>query len=144
MWMGLLKLIPGVSSLLQWGGNFLLKAYDSKLQAQGTHEAKVTELAIREMQLDETEARLNAQSKSQIRGNFWAPENLFAYLIAIPYWFKAVTIDNVIGSFYNFGFSTPALKGDTAKAMMMIMTFWLGARAVQSVASIIGAAFGRR
>lgn len=139
-----LALIPGISSLLTWAGNIGIKLYDAKLTAIGSHEAKIVELAAREMAVDETEARLNAQEKANILGKWYAPENLFAYFVAFPYWFKAITVDNVLGSVFDIGWSTPALHGETAKIMGMIMVFWFGKRSLTSVASIIGAAFGKR
>lgn len=139
----LLKLIPGISSLLQWAGNIGIKLYSAKLAAEGAHDAKVVELAARELQLDEMEARLNAQSKSEIRHIWWAPENLFGY-IAVTYWLKVITFDIVLGSIFDIGWSTPFLQGNTAVGMNMIMTFWLGKRGVENVASILGAAFGKR
>lgn len=146
LWTFLLKLaplIPGVSSLLQKAGDIALSAYGQKLTASGAHEAKVVELAARELAVQQDEARLNAQAKTEIRHIWYAPENLMFYLVALPYWFKAITMDNVIGSIFELGWSTPGLKGDTGRAMMMVMAFWFGTRAIQSVASIIGAAFGK-
>lgn len=143
MWLKLLQLIPGISSLIQWAGNIAINLYSAKLSATGAHEAKVVELAARELQLDDTEARLNAQAKSQIRDKWYAPENLMFYCVALPYWFKAVTVDNVIGSIWELGLSTPVLHGDTATAMTMVMVFWFGKRGVENVASILSAAFGK-
>lgn len=142
MW--LLKFIPGVSQLLEWIGNTGVKLYSAKLSAEGAHENKVAELALREIQLDETEARLNAQAKSEIRGRWYAPENMMFYFVALPYYFKAITLDNVLGSIWEMGWTTPGLKGDTATAMAMIMAFWFGQRAITSVASVIAGAFGKK
>lgn len=142
MW--LLKLIPGVSYILEWIGNTGIKLYSAKLQADGAHENKVTELALREIQLDETEARLNKESKTEIRGRWYAPENLMFYFVAFPYWFIAITVDYVLAPLFEWEHITLPLKGDTAKAMMMIMAFWFGQRAITSVASVIAGAFGKK
>lgn len=138
-----LSALPVVGTIIQSLGNLGVKLYDAKLQAAGSHEAKVAELAKREMDSDDREAALNQQEKANILGRWYAPENLFVYFIAFPYWFKAVTVDNVLGSIWDLGLSTPALGGDTAKIMMMIMVFWFGKRSLTSVASIIAGAFKR-
>lgn len=138
-----LKLLPGVSSFLQWAGNIGIQLYSSKLAAEGAHDAKVVELAARELELDQLEARLNAQAKTEIRHIWYAPENLFGY-IAISYWAKVITFDIVLGSIFDLGWNTPFLEGSTAVGMNMIMTFWLGKRGIENVASIISAAFGKR
>src|SRR6266403_116852 len=140
--LSLLRFIPGISRLLQWAGNIGIKLYSAKLAADGAHEAKVVELAARELQLDETEARLNAQAKSEIRHIWYAPENLFGY-IGVAYWGKVIFIDYVIISLihdltgFDLSFVTLPLKGSTATAMTMIMTFWLGKRGIENVATIL-------
>lgn len=138
MWGTLLSFLSGPFVKLALG------AYTKKLESTGLHEEKVLELASRTLQLDALEARLNAQAKRDILGRWYAPENLFAYFIAFPYWFKAVTMDNVIGSIWELGWATPALHGATAEIMMMIMVFWFGKRSITSVAQIIAEAFGKR
>jgi len=138
MWATLVSIITG--PLLKTA----LGAYVEKLKASGQHENKVVELAARTLELDAQEARLNADTKRNILGHWYAPENLFAYFIAFPYWFKAVTVDNVIGSIWELGWSTPALQGATAEIMMMVMVFWFGKRSITTVATILASAFGKR
>lgn len=138
MWKWLLSFITGpiLSGALQ--------AYTLKLQANGQHDNKVVELAAKEMELDAGEARLNAQTKANILGRWYAPENLFAYAIAFPYWFTVITLDFLIFPALGIEHATAPLRGDTALIMSMIMTFWFGKRAITSVASIIAGAFGKR
>lgn len=138
MWPALLRIVTGPLFGL------LLQGYTEKLKASGQHDNKVVELAARQMELDMQEARLNVDRKAQILGYWYAPENLFAYLIAFPYWFKSVTVDNVIGSIWSYGWATPHLQGQTAEIMMMIMVFWFGKRTINTVATIIASAFGKR
>lgn len=138
-----LSSLPLIGSILSAISNFGLKMYDAKLAADGARDAKVVELGARQIQLDALEARLNAQAKSEIRHIWWAPENLFAY-IAVTYYLKVITVDNVLGSVFDLGWHTPFLTGATNDAMNMIMVFWLGKRGVENVASIISAVFGRR
>lgn len=136
--------LPVIGSIINALGNFGVKLYNAKLAAEGSHEAKEVEVVARAIQLDALEARLNAQAKSEIRHIWYAPENILFYFVALPYWFKAVTVDNVIGSIWDIGWSTPILHGDTAEAMTMIMVFWFGKRGIENVATVLGAAFGRR
>jgi len=142
MW--LLSFIPGISTLLQYLGNTADKLYDAKLAAEGSHEAKSADLLARELRLDEVEARLNAQAKAEIRGRWYAPENLMFYFVALPYWFKAITVDNVLSQIFDLGWTTPHLQGATAQTMTLVMAFWFGQRGVQNVAAIIAQAFGKR
>lgn len=124
--------------------NLLLKGYVEKLKADGQHDNKVVELAGKQMELDIQEARLNNDRKRDILGVWYAPENLFAYFIAFPYWFVVITLDFLVFPALDIDHATAPLKGETAVVMGMIMTFWLGKRAITSVASIIAQAFGRR
>lgn len=121
-----------------------LDAYKLKLDSTNNHEAKTLELATKALELDALEARLNGERKRDILGYWYAPENLFAYFIAFPYWFTTITLDFLIFPALNIEHATMPLKGETAVIMGMIMTFWFGKRAVMGVAQIIGAAFGKR
>lgn len=137
---------------IKWAISFLsgpiikagLDLYGKKLEAQGSHEAKTLELAARTLELDALEARLNNDRKSNILGHWHAPENLFAYLIAFPYWFTVITLDFLVFPALGIDHATGALKGETAAIMAMIMTFWFGKRTINTVASIIAQAFGKR
>lgn len=121
-----------------------LGAYTEKLKAEGHHDAKVVELAKREMELDGQEMRLNADRKRDILGKWHAPENLFAYLIAFPYWFTVITLDFLVFPALGIDHATAPLKGETAAVMAMIMAFWFGKRTFTTIASVIAQAFGRR
>lgn len=121
-----------------------LGLYKEKLAGTNNHEKIVENLAIRSMELDQREARLNNDRKSDINGKWYVPENLFAYTIALPYWFTAITMDFLVFPALGIEHATNPLKGDTAVAMTMIMTFWLGKRALTGVASIIAGAFGKK
>lgn len=138
MWPAIVSFISGPFIKLGLG------LYKEKLAGQNNHEKIVESLAIRSMELDQQEARLNNDRKNSILGAWYAPENLFAYFIALPYWFVAITMDYVVFPALDIEHATGALKGDTALAMTMIMTFWLGKRAVTSVATIIAGAFGKK
>lgn len=138
MWASIIGVVTGPFFKL------LLSGYIEKLKASGLHENKVVELASQQMMLDGQEARLNADRKRDILGHWYTPENLFAYFIAFPYWFVVITMDYLVFPALDIKHATLPLQGDTAVVMMMIMTFWLGKRAITTVASIIADAFGRR
>lgn len=138
----LLSKLPLIGSILQALGNFGLQFFNAKLAADGAHDAKVVELAARQIQLDALETRLNSQAKTEIRHIWYAPENLFGY-IAVSYYLKVITFDIVLGSIFDLGWHTDFLTGSTAAAMNMIMVFWLGKRGIENVASIVSAAFGK-
>ena len=122
----------------------LLDGYKARLAAQGDQANREERLAVKAMELDAQEARLNADRKRDIIGHWYAPENLFAYFIAFPYWFTVITLDFLIFPALGIAHATAPLKGETAAIMAMIMTFWFGKRAVTSVAQIIAQAFGKR
>lgn len=139
--LALLKLVPGISQFLQWAGDIGIKLYSAKLSAEGAHEAKTVEIAIRQIALDETEARLNAQAKTEIRGRWYAPENLMFYLIVFPYWFMVITVDYLISPMFGWGHVTLPLRGDTAKVMMIVVAFWFGKRMVGDISTTVAQIF---
>lgn len=141
MWSLLAKLVSStlLGPLIQAG----LSAYSARLNSTDLHEQKTLELAARELDIQGQEARLNAQEKVLILGRWYAIENLLGYIM-VAYYGKAIFFDNVLGSIFDVQWSTPALTGATADAAALIMTFWMGTRGIQTVASIIGAAFGKR
>lgn len=138
MWGTIVGIVTGPLMKLALG------AYVEKLKASGQHENKVVELAAKQMELDGLEARLNNDRKRQILGAWYAPENLFAYFVAFPYWFVAITVDYLVAPAFGIEHVTYPLKGETAATMAMIMAFWLGKRTINTVASVIADAFGKR
>lgn len=138
MWPAIISFITGPFVKLGLG------IYKAKLESTNNHEKLVEDLAIRQLELDQHEARLNNDRKRDILGHWYAPENLFAYFIAFPYWFQAITLDFIIFPWFDYPHITYPLKGETAVVMAMIMTFWLGKRAVNTVVNTIASAFGHR
>lgn len=138
MWKWLGSLITG--KLLQGA----LDAYRIKKEFDNSHEQREVELTTRSLELDAIEARLNNDRKANILDKWHAPENLFAYFIAFPYWFTVITLDFLVFPALGIDHATGALKGETATIMAMIMTFWFGKRTINTVANIIASAFGKR
>lgn len=135
-WLVSTALGPILNTLISWR--------KTELEAKGSHEKIAESLTLRSMELDQQEARLNNDRKMNINGKWYVPENLFAYAIAFPYWFTAITLDFLVFPAMGIEHATDPLRGETAVIMTMIMTFWFGKRAITSVASIIAGAFGKR
>lgn len=131
----LLQLIPGVKWVLDWLGNFGLKFYNAKLEALGSHEAKVAELAGRELRIQELETRVQGEYKIATIGKWYEPTHLMGWIMVI-YWGKVIVLDIVVGSMLGYPWSTIALRGDTAATMNLITAFWLGKRTLENVTSI--------
>ena len=123
--------------------NTLVKWRQTELAAKGSREKIVENLALRSLELDAQEARLNGERKGQILGKWHAPENLFAYLIAFPYWFTVITLDFLIFPAMGIEHATAPLKGETAAVMAMIMAFWFGKRTIGAIGDIVARVFGR-
>lgn len=138
MWAAIARIVVGpfFDSLVKWR--------KAELEAKGSHEKIEENLAIESLRADQAEARLNNEQKARILGKWYAPENLFVYLIALPYYFVAITMDYLVFPALNISHITLPLRGETAAAMSMIMVFWLGKRTVNTVAQIIADALGKR
>jgi hypothetical protein len=124
--------------------NMLVNWRKAELEAKGSHEAKEENIALRSLELDQMEARLNSDRKNHIDGKWYAIENLFAYAIALPYWFQVITLDFIIFPWVGYDHTTAPLKGETAVVMGMIMAFWFGKRAINTVGNVLTQVFGRR
>lgn len=112
----------------------LIKAYQAKLTATNTSEHIAADLAARELMVQDTEAKVQAQLKIAEIGRWYEPEKLFAYIMVI-YFGKIVLWDKVFG--HITGGTTDAILGDGATWAGMIFTFYLGKRGIENVARII-------
>ncbi len=123
----------------QWLGNLIagpvlgkaVDAYKAKLDSGNTSERLAADLAARELDVQKREAELQTEYKKSIVGTWYAPANLFGYVMVF-HLTKVIIYDNALG----LGF-TYDLKGNTAIWAGMIMVYWLGTRAVDSVMRII-------
>lgn len=138
MWATIVSIITGPLATLG------LNIYKEKLKSLGDQANREERIALKTIELDQQEARLNADRKRDILGKWHAPENLFAYFIAFPYWFTVITLDFLIFPALGIDHATAPLKGETSAIMTMIMTFWFGKRTINTVANIIASAFGKR
>ena len=123
----------------QWLGSLLtgpiingaLKAYETKLKAGNTSETIAANLATRELEVQRREIEVEGEYKRAIIGRWYEPVNLLAYIIVI-FVGKVVVWDTMLG----LG-TTPAVKGDVAEWMGMVMLFLVGKRGFENVARII-------
>ncbi len=112
----------------------LIKAYQAKLTSDNAAEKIAADLAVRELAVQDTEVKAQAQLKIAEIGHWYEPEKLFAYIMVI-YFGKIVLWDKVFG--HITGGSTDAITGDGATWAGMVFTFYLGKRGIENVARII-------
>jgi hypothetical protein len=125
MWTAILSFLGGPIV------NGAIKAYQAKLAAGNTSENIAADLAARELAVQQKEVEVQAQYKTALIGHWYEPVNLLAYII-VAYIGKVVVWDTMLG----LG-TTPAIKGDVAAWMGMVMLFLVGKRGFENVASIL-------
>jgi len=133
MWTWLLSFISG--PLL----GKAVDAYKAKLEAGNSRERMATDLAARELQVQQVEIQAQNQLKVAQIGHAWEPEKLFAYIIVI-YFAKIVLWDKVLGSFVGYTaniFNTDPLTGEAVGWAAMVMAFYFGKRGIENVARIL-------
>ena len=125
MWSALLSFLGGpiVSAAI--------KAYQAKLEAGNTSERIASELAARELSLQQREAELMGDYKRALLGRWYEPTNLFGYIMVI-YFGKIIVWDKVL----KLG-TTDSITGQGAEWAGWIMMFYVGKRAFENVARII-------
>jgi hypothetical protein len=111
--------------------NGAIKAYQAKLAAGNTSENIAAGLAVRELAVQQKEIEVNGDYRRSLIGHWYEPVNLLAYIIVL-YIGKVVVWDTMLG----LG-STPAIKGDVAAWMGMVMLFLVGKRGIENVARIL-------
>lgn len=129
-----------LAMVLGWLGNLLggpfakaaVDAYRAKLGAENTHEKIAADLKAREIDLDQREADLNAQTVRAEQGN-WATRWVRPAWAApfVIYTWKVVVWDKVLGA-WTHG-STDPLTGAVAALMTTIAIAYFGARGLQYV-----------
>jgi hypothetical protein len=130
---------PVIGAILGPIVNGLLTAQKQKLDAAGSHEARVAEIAQAAIALDRREAEVNAQVVLAEQGNWvtrwvrpvWA-------LPFILFTFKVVVYDKMMG----WG-TTPALDPNMWSVFMIMVGAYFGGRSAEKVAGTIAAAFKR-
>ena len=123
----------------QWLGSLLtgpiiagaLRAYESKLAAGNTSEKIASELALRELAVQQRELELQDEMKRALVGRWYEPTNLFGYVMVI-YFGKIIVWDKVL----KLG-TTDIIAGQGAEWAGWIMMFYVGKRAFENVARIL-------
>lgn len=114
--------------------NGALKAYSAKLAAGNTSERIASEIAVRELTVQQREIEVQAALRTAQIGKWYEPEHLFAYIMVV-YFGKIILWDKVFAYWTNG--STDAITGDAAVWAGMVFTFYLGKRGFENVARII-------
>ena len=130
---------PVIGAILSPIINGLLTAQKQKLDAIGSHEARVAELAQQAVALERREAEVNAQVVIAEQGNWmtrWVRPVWAMPFIAFTW--KVVVWDKMLG----WG-STDALDPRMWSVFMLMVGAYYGGRSAEKVATIIAGAFKR-
>lgn len=137
---GKLVTAPIIGAIFKPIADALLTAQKQKLDAAGSHEARVSELAQKALDLDAREAEVNAKVLIAEQGN--AATRWVRPVWAAPFVFwtwKVVVYDLCLG----WG-STPELKGVSAQLCIAISIAYFGGRSAEKVATTIAGAFNKK
>ncbi len=109
--------------------NTLLKGWQAKLDAQTASGVQAADVAKTAM-MAEVQARAEANKVAIIEYGKWYtifPRILIEFSVAL-YFFKVVVWDNVILGGTG---DTPAIHGDVATWMALVISFWFGGAAIK-------------
>jgi len=137
--LGKLMAAPVIGAILGPIVNGLLTAQKQKLDAIGSHEARVAELAQQAMALERREAEVNAQVVIAEQGNWmtrWVRPVWAMPFIAFTW--KVVVWDKMLG----WG-ATDALDPRMWSVFMLMVGAYYGGRSAEKVATTIAGAFKR-
>lgn len=109
----------------------ILEGYKAKLAAGTTQEKIAADLAVKELEVQQTQIQANNQLKIAEIGKWYEPEKLFAYTLWI-YFTKVYLYDAAFG----FG-STDAVHGDVAVWGTWVIGFYFGKRGFENIARIL-------
>jgi hypothetical protein len=109
----------------------VLGAYQKKLDAGNTSERIASDLAMRELQVQQAEIQAQTQLRIAQIGHWYEPEHLAAYIF-VAYLAKVVIYDVMLG----LG-TTDAIRGNVGDWLGMIATLLFGKRGIENVARIL-------
>jgi hypothetical protein len=124
-------ILPWLSSFL--GGpivNGLLAAYKDKLNSEDTKHLYLTNLAQRELAVQQRELELQTEYRIASIGKWYEPDHLMGYAVAF-YFAKLLVWDKVLA----LGVTDP-LAGWAATSANLIIGFYFGSRAFSNVMRI--------
>lgn len=131
---------PVIGAILGPIINGLLTAQKQKLDAVGSHEARVTELAQQELALDKREAEVNASIIIAEQGN-WVTRSIrpiFGLAAAILTW-KILVWDLALGQWTQG--STDKLSPQAFWLLTTIVIAYMGGRSAEKIADKIAGVF---
>lgn len=114
--------------------------YKAKIAAGTDADKLATDLAIREIALQQKEMELRTEYKKELIGKWYAVENLFGYTLWF-WFFKVVVWDKALGNWT--GGTTDPITGVAAQWAGYIIAFYFGKRALDSFGSIVATVFKR-
>ena len=130
---------PIIGAILQPIIGGLLTAQKQKLDAAGSHEARVAELAQRAIALDQREAEVNAEVVKAEQGNWmtrWV-RPVWAMPFVLFTW-KVVVWDKMLG----WGKTDP-LDPNMWSVFMLMVGAYYGGRSAEKVATTVAKVFRR-
>lgn len=135
-------LASGVGGLVKPFIDGLLTAQKQKLDAAGSHEARIAELAQKEVDLDKREAELNAQVLIAEQGNFVTRiiRPLFGLAAVVLTW-KLLVWDIAFGE-WTHG-STDKLGDQAYWLLTTIVIAYMGGRTAEKIADRVAGVFKR-
>ena len=134
---------PIIGAILQPIVTGALTAQKQKLDAAGSHEARVTELALKAQELDAKEADVNAKVIIAEQGNWFtrSVRPALGFAVVVLVW-KLIVYDKALGQWT--GGHTDMLDKDLWNVVMVIIGAYMGGRSAEKVATTIASAFGKR
>lgn len=137
---GKLLATPVIGAILGPIVNGLLTAQKQKLDAAGSHEARVTEIATQAIALDKREAELNQQLLIAEQGN-WVTRSIrpLLGLAAVVLTWKLLVWDIALGQWTQG--RTDALGDQAYWLLTTIVIAYMGGRSVEKVAQTVAGAF---
>lgn len=140
--LGKLIAAPVIGAILQPIVNGLLTAQKQKLDAVGSHEAQVIEMAKQQYDLDKREAELNSETIRAEQGN-WITRSirpLLALPVIILVW-KLLVWDKALGQWTNG--TTDSLSDQIWWYCTTVTIAYFGGRTVEKVADKISGIWKR-
>ena len=128
MWTAILSFLGGPIV------NAAIKAYTAKLAAGNTSEKIASDIAVRELAVQQREVEVQGEYKRALIGHWYEPTNLLGYIMVV-YVGKVVVFDKVLASLT--GGTTDSIEGAVGEWAGAIIMFLVGKRGFENVARII-------
>jgi len=113
-------------------------AYKAKLESTGKQDVIAEQLATKELELQQREIEVQGEYKKALIGHWYEPTQLLGYIMVI-YVAKVIIWDKVFG----WGVTDP-IGGAVGEWAGLIITFLIGKRGIENVASVVSSALKRK